>query len=141
MSGTTRYQFVLSANATMTSTIIDTAVENAGFAVTENLDYGSTYFWKVRATEPAESGWSTLAHFTVVKKPAEPVPPVIIQQVPPVVTNTPTTPPPQTVIVSPPPTASVPVGPNYLRAVIIIMIIPLVVVIALIIKHSTGRLS
>ena len=141
ISGATEYQFVLSANVTMIPPIIDTKVKDAGFAMTRELDYGSTYFWKVRATEPAETGWSTLANFTVAKKPVEKVPPPVIQQSPPPIINMPPLPSPDVEIVPPlPPEVPVPEAPNYLGIVIVILSVLLLVVIALIIKPVTTRL-
>ena len=138
MVSTSEYHFMLSANAAMTPPIIDTKVPNAGFAMTEELDYGSTYFWKVRATEPAKSGWSMLANFTIKEEPAKPVPPLVMQ-VPPPIINVPVPPPPNIITLSPPPAAPSPIAPGYLRAVIIIATALLLVVIALIAKPFTGR--
>ena len=144
VSGASEYEFMLSANVTMTPPIIDTKVKNAGFAMTKELDYGGTYFWKVRATAPAESDWSTLANFTVEKKPAEPAPPpLIVQQAPPPVVIMPA-PPPLTIVATSPPASPAPaapaqVAPNYIRATIIIFAALLLAVIALIIKNIGVR--
>jgi len=142
VAGASEYQFMLSANSTMTSPLIDTKVMNTGFTITEDLDYGAIYLWKVRATKPVESDWSTLANFTVEEKPAESVlPPLIIQQVPPPVITVPQPPPSNIVTFSPPPVTPPPTVPDYLRAVIVIAAILLLAVIALIIKPFTVRPS
>jgi hypothetical protein len=139
ISGTSEYHFVLSDNATMTSPIIDIKVENASFTMTEELDYGTTYFWKVRATKPVESDWSTLGNFTVKEKPTEPVPLLVVQQAPPPIISLPAPPPTNVVTFPPPPATPVPVVPDYLRAVIIIASVLLLAVITLIIKPFTTR--
>jgi hypothetical protein len=139
ISGTSEYHFVLDDNATMTSPVIDIKVDNASFTMTEELDYGTTYFWKVRATEPAESDWSTLANFTVKEKLVEPLPPPVVQPVPPLRIDLPAPPPPNTLTLPPLPATPAPVVPGYLRAVIITAAILLLAVIALIIKRFTAR--
>lgn len=139
MSATSEYHFVLSGNATMTSPIIDIKVENSGFNMTQELEYGATYFWKVRATEPVPSDWSTLANFTVEEKPTELVPPLVVKQAPPPTIDLPETPPTNVVTFPPQPATPAPIVPNYLRVVIIMAAILLLAVIALIIKSFTGR--
>ena len=139
VSSASKYQFMLSANATMTSPIIDTEVENAGFTMTEELDYGATYFWKVRAIEPVESDWSTLANFTVEEESTEPVPPLVVQQVPPPVINMPALPAPIILTFAPPPVAPPPFVPDYLRSAIIIAAVLLMAVLALLLKPFTVR--
>jgi len=124
----------------MTSPIIDTKVPNAAYTMMKELDYGSTYFWEVRATEPVESSWSMLANFTVKEEPAKPVPPLIMQAPPPPIINVPVPPPPSIITLSPPPPAAPsPIAPGYLRAAIIIATALLLVVIALIVKPFAGR--
>lgn len=136
VAGASEYHFVLGDNATMTSPIINIKVENTGLAVTQELDYGTTYFWKVRATKPAGSDWSTLANFTVRKESIEPVPQVVVKQMSPVIINLPELPPQKIIIFTPPPAPQSAV-PDYLRVAIIIMAVLLLAIIALIIKPFT----
>ncbi len=143
VAGASEYQFMLSANSTMTSPLIDTKVNNTGFTITEDLDYGAIYLWKVRATKPVEGDWSTLANFTVEEKPAESIiiPPLIIQQSPPPIIKVPEPPPANIITFSPSPVTPAPAVPDYLRTAIVIAAILLLVVIALIIKPFTVRPS
>jgi len=139
VSSASKYQFVLSANSTMASPAIDITVENAGFTMTEELDYGATYFWKVRATEPVVSGWSTLGNFTVAEQPTEPVPPLVVPQFPPPVVKIPAPPAPIILTFAPPPVTPPPFTPGYLRAAIILEAVLLLAVLALLFRPFTGR--
>ena len=118
-------------------------VPGTAFTVTEELEYGATYLWKVKAVQPVESEWSTLANFTVKEQPVDAVPPVpvIVQQVPPPVINVPEPPPGNTITFSPPPVTPAPVVPDYLRVAIIMASILLLAVIALIFKPFNFRPS
>jgi hypothetical protein len=153
-SGVSEYQFVLGDNITLVDPIIDTTVGTTAFAVTEELEYGQTYFWKVRAVKPAESGWSALANFTVVEKPTEPVPPVTIRRSAPVSEPTvvvilPEAPPSAVEPVSPkitqaPPSTLEPEMPVQLRIVIItasVLLLSLLTIITLIIKEYISVVS
>lgn len=141
-SGVLEYQFVLGDDVTLTSPIIDTTVKTTAFAVNEELEYGQTYFWKVRAVKPAATGWSAIANFTVVAKPTDPAPPVIITQISPPVIEQPVTltttiiftPPPKMIISIPPPSSPKIVIADYLYAGLITASVLLVTVIALIVK-------
>ncbi|GAI14866.1 unnamed protein product, partial [marine sediment metagenome] len=112
--------------------IVDRRVKNSGFAMTEELDYGKTYFWKIRAGEPVEGNWSALANFTVTEKPTEAVPPVTVQQTPPPLINVPVPPAAPDIVTSPPSPVPPPAIPPYLRAAIIIGVILILAVIVLI---------
>jgi hypothetical protein len=140
IAGTTEYQFILSTNWTMARPIVDEKVDKAGFKLSKELDYGKTYFWIVRATQPIVSSWSTLANFTVEDKPAEPVPPVIVQETPPVTINIPAPPPQNDINIAPPPETPPPVVPDYLITVIVIMGVLLLIVIVLIVIRLPVKL-
>jgi hypothetical protein len=140
VASATEYQFMLSTNITMTSPIIDIKVDKAGYNLSKELDYGKTYFWKIRATAPIMSDWSTLANFTVENKPAEPVPPVIVQEAPAPVINLPASPPENIITFAPTPEPPPPVVPDYLLAVAIIMGVLLLLVVILIIVPLPARL-
>lgn len=141
IAGATEYQFILSTNWTMARPIIDEKVDKAGFKLSKELDYGKTYFWIVRATQPILSSWSTLANFTVEDKPTGPVPPVIVVQEAPTVTiNIPAPPPQNDITIAPPPETPPPVVPDYLITVIVIMGVLLLIVIVLIVVPLPARL-
>ncbi len=140
-AGTTEYQFILSTNWTLARPIVDEKVDKAGFKLSKELDYGKTYFWIVRATQPIVSAWSTLANFTVEDKPTEPgPPPVIVQEAPPVTINIPAPPPQNDITIAPPPETPPPVVPDYLITVIVIMGVLLLIVIVLIVIRLPVKL-
>ena len=140
IAGATEYQFILSTNWTLARPLIDAKVNNAGFKLSKELDYGKTYFWVIRATQPIQSSWSTLANFTVADKPAEPVPPVIVQEIPPVTIDIPAPPPQNDITLALPPEPQPPVVPDYLRAAIIILGVLLLIVIVLNVIRLPARL-
>jgi hypothetical protein len=74
------YRLLLADNAEFDSPIVDIEVEDTGFLVTSQLDYGKTYYWEVRLISPSGSEWSTIANFTVIGAPTESAPPVVITQ-------------------------------------------------------------
>jgi len=74
-SDTTRYEFILAEDADLTRVIVREEVPTAAYRYTDRLDWGKTYFWQVRATEPVPSEPAT-GTFTVMPKPvATPAPP------------------------------------------------------------------
>lgn len=140
MAGITEYQFVLSDNSTMTQPVVDVKVDVTGFTMTQELEYGRTYFWRTRATRPVVSDWSILANFTVETEPSEPAPQLItVVPLPPKVIELPA-PPPETIInVAPPLEPPPPTVPGYLRTVIIIASALLLIVVVLIIVPLPAR--
>lgn len=78
-SDTTKYEFILAEDADLTRVIVREEVLTPAYRYTDKLDWGKTYFWQVRAVEPAPSEPAT-ATFTVVSEsaapPAPPAPPV-----------------------------------------------------------------
>ncbi len=141
VSGATEYQFVLSANASMAVPIIDIRVNTTAYAVPDELDYGGTYFWRIRSILPIESDWSPLGIFTVMEQPAGPIPPVVTVDRPfPPIIELPSPPPQNTINVLPQPLPPEPVVPDYLRVAIIIASVILVSVITLIVVPLLPRL-
>ncbi|MCK4274599.1 MAG: hypothetical protein KAW90_06855, partial [Dehalococcoidales bacterium] len=132
VASATEYQFVLSDNLSMTSPIIDVRITTTGFTMTQELDYGGTYFWQVRAIKPIESNWSILANFTVEKEPVEPVPVVTVKQQTPPVVELPEQPPETIINRAPPLKPPLPIVPDYLHTAIYIVSALLLVVIFLI---------
>ncbi|MGD0780439.1 MAG: hypothetical protein ABR954_06670 [Dehalococcoidales bacterium] len=100
--GVTDYQLALADDASFTSPIVSASINNTGFALTQKLAGGKTYFWKVRAISPVGSDWSTIANFTIKDTSTESsLPPVAIQTTTSVTTVTLTAPAPTQVIVAP----------------------------------------
>jgi len=98
----TEYELVLAKDAAFTQPVAGTPVKvsQPAWQVSEELDYGTTYFWRVRASAPQPGSWSTVGIFTTIAKPQEP----------PVTQPTPTTSaPPQIVIIEPPQTTPPPI--------------------------------
>jgi photosystem II stability/assembly factor-like uncharacterized protein len=72
---TTEYEFILAEDADLTQVIIREELPAPAYRYTAKLDWGKTYFWQVRALEPAPSEPAT-ATFTVMSKPVTaPTPP------------------------------------------------------------------
>ena len=70
-SDTTKYEFILAEDADLTQVIVREEVPTPAYHYTDKLDWGETYFWQVRAIEPAHSEPAT-ATFTVMSESAEP---------------------------------------------------------------------
>jgi hypothetical protein len=135
VTGATDYQLMLADDANFTSPIVATRVNGAGFALSEKLDYGKTYFWKVRAVSPVEGEWSVIANFTVKEAPDKSVL-VNVQTTTSVTTVTLTAPAPElelTFAPSAPPSSTV---PTTIWAVIGIGSILVMAVIVLIFKTT-----
>ncbi|MFC1978018.1 hypothetical protein ACFLWS_07145 [Chloroflexota bacterium] len=82
--GATGYEFVLARDSEFSDVIIAMTGENAlpitVWVCDRDLDYSTTYFWKVRAiSATSHSGWVTSV-FTTVSKPVAEPPPVVVEQ-------------------------------------------------------------
>jgi hypothetical protein len=73
MLRTTRYEFILAKDAALQQVIVKTNVSSTSYTYDGELDFNTSYFWQVRAIEPAVSDPSPIGTFTVVGKPAVPV--------------------------------------------------------------------
>jgi len=73
-SDTTRYEFILAEDANLTSVIVREDLPTGAYHYTDKLEWGKTYFWQVRATEPVPSEPAT-ATFTVMSEPVAPLAP------------------------------------------------------------------
>ncbi|MBM4447009.1 MAG: hypothetical protein FJ023_06610 [Chloroflexi bacterium] len=73
MPGTTKYEFVLAKDAAMTQVVVKDTVSTTSYDYGDKLDWNTTYFWQVKAMEPAVSDASPIGIFTVIaeEKPAE----------------------------------------------------------------------
>jgi len=136
VSGSTEYQFQLADNVGMTSPMVDSTVTTTGYAVTSALEYGKTYFWRVKALAPVVGNWSAIANFTIMDKPAAAttaVPPVTITQVPAPTFTIPAAQ-PAPIITIPPIEQPAQIAPAYIWAVIIIGAVLVIAVIVLIVR-------
>jgi hypothetical protein len=134
VTGTTKYEFQLSTTPTFGTTVLTDTPASAGtlVPVTIKLDQGKQYFWRVRALEPIQGDWSTVANF-LVATPAPPAKdPVVITQAAPVTITIPPAPPAQTVTLNPPKVEQI--APTYIWAIIIIGAILVIAVIVLIVR-------
>jgi hypothetical protein len=75
-TGADGYQFQLN-DSPVFATLVDVKVSTEAYQVTIELEYGTTYYWRVRALkgDDAISRWSEVAVFTTMEEPAEPPPP------------------------------------------------------------------
>lgn len=64
VTNTTKYEFVLSRDTAMTQIVTVVDVTAPGYEYNGILDYGTNYFWRVRALEPAPTDWSATFSFT-----------------------------------------------------------------------------
>ncbi len=76
----TKYKFVLAKDAALTYIVAEAEVTTTAYEYEGTLDYGSSYFWRVMAVEPAPSDWSAVFTFQTEAAPppappATPVPP------------------------------------------------------------------
>jgi trimeric autotransporter adhesin len=132
VAGTTKYEFQLSDTTNFDIAMFTQETVYTGIQPNITLEAGKTYFWRVRALEPAAGDWSTVANFTV----AVPVPPPVT----PTITVAPT---PTITIVQPPVTVIIPtqttapvekISPAYIWAIIIIGAVLVIAVIVLIVR-------
>ncbi len=65
---TTSYEFLLSEDNAFDSPIVREKLQRTAYVYPGELQWGKTYFWRVRALEPHPSEWST-ASFTVIQEP------------------------------------------------------------------------
>lgn len=67
---TTEYEFILATDAGLVNTLADTpvTVTSPAFQVTEALEYGTVYFWAVKATTPTVSP-QAIGSFTTMAAP------------------------------------------------------------------------
>jgi len=70
---TTKFKFVLAKDAAMTQVVKEAEVTDTSYDYDGTLDYGTNYFWRVMALEPATSDWS--ATFSFQTEAAPPPPP------------------------------------------------------------------
>jgi len=120
--GATEYELVLAKDAGLTQIVAGTPVrvQNTAWQCPSELDYGTIYFWRVRAIVPVASDWSPVSSFTTEAKSA-------------ITTPVPLPSAPSTSLPLSPPPAPEPIIPLYLLWLMVsistIMIITLIVLI------------
>jgi hypothetical protein len=133
VAGASMYEFQLAVGTNFRSPLYSESLALTGIRPAIKLDAGTTYFWRVRATEPVMSDWSTIANFTVAVEAEAPPPPVEVVTTPPPVIQIPAAPPAQEIVI-PPPEPPAQIAPAYIWAIIIIGAILVIVVIVLIVR-------
>jgi len=59
-SGATEYQFQLAEDAAISNILADARVSTTAYSYHTDLGYSKNYYWRVRATKPVESDWSSV---------------------------------------------------------------------------------
>ena len=72
---TTKYEFVLATDAAMADMVVEAEVTTTAYEHEGMLEYGTNYFWQVRAIEPFPSDWSATFSFQTDAHPAPSPPP------------------------------------------------------------------
>ena len=70
---TTKYEFILAKDAGLTEIVVKEKVPTSAYIYSGKLDWGTTYFWQVKAIEPVPSEPSGIGVFTVMPQPTTPV--------------------------------------------------------------------
>ncbi len=74
--GATSYEFILAKDASLNQVLVKARVPTTtAYIYGDRLDWGTTYFWQVRAVEPVASEPSPIGGFTVVAQPQHGVAP------------------------------------------------------------------
>jgi hypothetical protein len=71
---TTKYRFTLAKDAALRQVMIDDEADTSAYQYKGPLDYGTDYFWRVMALEPAPSDWSATFVFQTQVAPVSPLP-------------------------------------------------------------------
>jgi len=117
----TSYKFQLATDSLFSDMLVDKTLGNVNsFAYTDDLDYGITYYWRVKGiSATSATDWSAGTGFTTMTKPT---PPIVVEP----------TPPPQIVIPAAP--AATPITPGWIYAIIVVGAILVIAVIVLIVR-------
>jgi hypothetical protein len=138
ISNATNYEFQLSTDPNFGSFLINlsgiTALGNVNAyqLAGVTLDYGKTYYWRVRATSAnSNTDWSPAYAFSTMAKPTTAPPPVTVtQQSAPTITIPPAT--STQIVITQAPTKEV--SPTYIWAIIIVGAVLVIAVIVLIVR-------
>ncbi len=74
---TTKYEFILAKDAVLTEIVVKEKVPTSAYTYSGKLDWGTTYFWQVKAIEPVPSEPSTIGVFTVMPQQPQPTLPAM----------------------------------------------------------------
>jgi hypothetical protein len=139
IAGATNYEFQLAAEAGFTDPIVDFTGDDALANVlvykltTLTLDYGTTYYWRVRAiSATSETAWSAAIGFTTMDEPVETEPPVTVTDAPDIVITIPPASDVPDITLVPP--VEEPTAQGYIWAIIIIGAVLVIAVIVLIVR-------
>jgi hypothetical protein len=70
---TSKYRFALARDAAMTQVVVDDEADTSAYQYKGTLGYGTDYYWRVMALEPAPSDWSATFDFRTEAAPASPL--------------------------------------------------------------------
>ena len=134
VSGTTVYEFQLASDTTFGTPSVSEQLASTGFMLPTDLADG-VYFWRVRALEPVEGDWSTIANFTVSEAAAAvEAPPIVVPPAEAPIINLPEIViPPVQVEIQPAPTVPA-ISQGLLLAIIIIGAVLVIALIVLIVR-------
>jgi len=136
----TGYEFQLAKDPNFTDIVVNKTGADALAATTvyqtvTNLDYTTTYYWRVRGIGAStETDWSPVVGFITMAEPVAPAPPVVVETTPPPVIEIPPAQPAPQINIPPAPEAPAPIAPAYIWAVIVIGAILVIAVIVLIVR-------
>jgi hypothetical protein len=139
IGGATNYEFQLAMDASFDSPIVDmTGADALGNVLvykldSMTLDYGTTYYWRVRAiSASSETEWSAAVGFTTMAEPEEAPDPVTVTNAPDIVITIPPASSVPAITLEPTPVEETPAG--YIWAIIIIGAVLVIAVIVLIVR-------
>ncbi len=67
--GTSKYRFLLARDSQLQSIVVDTVTSTSAYALAEALEYDTSYYWQVTATEPIPSDPSSVFTFHTEQAP------------------------------------------------------------------------
>jgi len=136
VAGASNYQFQLALNPYMNAPIVDVNIASTAYRLLAELERGTTYYWRVKATAPVAGDWSAVSNFFVAEL-EEPAPPIVVETLPAPIINIPEAPAPiqpADIVLPAPVTIPAPIAPPYIWAVIIIGAVLIIAVIILIVR-------
>lgn len=80
--GATEYELILAEDIGLTQLVAGTPVKvkSTAWQSPNELDYSTTYFWRVRASAPLAGDWSSVSSFTTMTEPSPPpTPPPVLK--------------------------------------------------------------
>ena len=77
------YEFVLADNSNFTSAIVKKTVATTAYVADQELEYATTYYWRVRAVSSTSNSEWGVGVFTTIAKPTKAPPPIVVEPTPP----------------------------------------------------------